>query len=85
MQEEPNEQMRKYDAMERHAIYLLTDPDSYPPIWSVADLGRQIECFEPEIVIGPLCTIGLLHRTSDDFVFATPAAFQMVALVGHVI
>jgi hypothetical protein len=43
MQEQPNEQMRKWDAMEREALYLLTDPDCYLPIWSIADLGREIE------------------------------------------
>jgi hypothetical protein len=35
-------------------------------------------------IIRPLCGAGLLHRTTDGFVFATPAAFRMVALVGHV-
>jgi hypothetical protein len=43
-----------------------------------------LECFDPEIVIGPLRTAGLVHRTSDGFVFASPAAYKMVGLTGHV-
>jgi hypothetical protein len=85
MQEQPNEQMRHWDAMEREALYLLTDPGRYPPIWSIADVGREIEYHDPEAVIRPLCNAGLVHRTSDDFVFASPAAFRMVQMVGHVV
>lgn len=85
MHKQPNEQERKWDAMERDALYLLTDPDHYPPIWSIADVGRQLEYFDPEAVIRRLCTAGLVHRTSDNFVFATAAAFRMVQMVGHVV
>jgi hypothetical protein len=85
MQYQPNEQMRKWDVMEREALYLLTDPDRYPPIWSIADMGREIEYFDPEAVIRPLCNAGLIHRTSDGFVFATAAAFRMVQMVGQVV
>jgi hypothetical protein len=48
-------------------------------------VGREIEYFDPEAVIRPLCNAGLVHRTSDDFVFATAAAFRMVQMVGHVV
>jgi hypothetical protein len=85
MQDQPNEQMREWDVMEHETLYLLTDPDHYPPIWSIADVGRKIECDDPEAVIRPLCNSGLVHRTSDGFVFATAAAFRMVQIVGHVI
>jgi hypothetical protein len=85
MQDQPNEQMRKWDVMEREALYLLTDPDRYPPIWSIADVGREIEYYDPMAVIRPLCNAGLVHRISDDFVFATAAAFRMVQMVGHVV
>jgi hypothetical protein len=85
MQEQPNEQTRKWDSLERETIYLLTDPERYPPIWSIADVGREIEYHDPEAVIRPLCNAGLVHRTSDDFVFATPAAFRMVQMVGQVV
>ncbi len=85
MQEEPNEQMRKWDAMERDALYLLTDPGRYPPIWSIADVGREIDYYDPDAVIRPLCGAGLVHRTCDGFVFATAAGFRMVQLVGQAI
>jgi hypothetical protein len=81
---EPNEQLRKYDEMERSIVYLLTDPDHYPPIWSIADVGREIATQDPDAVIRPLHNAGLIHRTSDDFVFATAAAFRMVQIVGRV-
>jgi hypothetical protein len=71
--------------MEREAVYLLTDPEHHPPIWSLADLGRQIETSDPMAVIRPLRDAGLLHRTSEGFVFATPAAYKMVGLIGQVV
>jgi hypothetical protein len=83
MQAEPT--LRAYDVMEREAVYLLTDPKRHPAIWSVGDLGREIEARDPDAVIRPLITSGLIHRTTDGFVFATPAAFRMVSLVGHVV
>jgi hypothetical protein len=77
--------MRKWDGMERDTLYLLTDPDRYPPIWSIADVGREIEYHDPEAVIRPLCNAGLVHRTSDGFIFATAAAFRMVQMVGEIV
>jgi hypothetical protein len=49
----------------------------------VADIGREIEYFDPEALVRPLCGVGLLHEISDGFVAATPAAFHMASLVGH--
>ena len=83
-EDRPNEQAEKWDGLEREAIYLLTDPDSYPTLWSVPDLGRELDHFDPEAVLRPLRTAGLVNRTSDGYVFATPAAFKMVQMVGHV-
>jgi hypothetical protein len=85
MPDEPNEHPRKWDVMERETVYLLTDPERYPLIWSVADIGREVETGDPMAVVRPLCNAGLLHRTSDGFVFATPAAYRMVSLVGQVV
>lgn len=85
MPDQPNEQMRKWDVMERETLYLLTDPDRYLPIWSIADVAREIEYYDAEAVIRPLCNAGLIHRTSDGFIFATAAAFRMVQMVGHVV
>jgi hypothetical protein len=85
MQDQPNEQERKWDELERSVLYLLTDPDRYPPIWSVADIGREIDYFDPGSVVQPLCNAGLMHRIADGFVVATPAAYRMVQIVGQVI
>ena len=86
MHENPNEQpLREYDAMEREAVYLLTDPGRWPPIWSVADMGRELETRDPDAVLRPLVNAGLIHRIGDGFVFATAAAFKMVQMVGQVV
>ena len=75
---------RDFGDMERSVVYMLTDPGSQPTLWSVADLGRDLEYFDPESLIHPLHRAGLLHRMGE-FVFATPAAFHLVGLTGHVI
>jgi len=85
MPEQPNEQSHHWDVMEREMVYLLTDPAQHPPIWSVADIGRELEARDPDAVVRPLVNAGLVNRTSDGYVFATPAAYKMVALVGQVI
>jgi hypothetical protein len=71
--------------MERDVVYLLTDPERYPMIWSVPDIGRELAYFDPMALVHPLVNAGLLHKTRDGYVFATPAAYHMVGLVGHVL
>jgi hypothetical protein len=86
MQSEPtHEQPRDWDVMEREAVYLMTDPEHHPPIWSVADLGREMETRDPMAVVRPLRDAGLVNLTSENYVFATPAAYKMVGLVGQVV
>ncbi|MGD1059778.1 MAG: hypothetical protein ABR992_20505 [Solirubrobacteraceae bacterium] len=80
--ENPNE--REFDSMERSTVYLLTDPTRQPTIWALADVGRELETPDPEAVVAPLIRAGLVRRT-DDLVFAIPAAFKWVELVGHVV
>jgi hypothetical protein len=82
--EEPNVQQEKWRCLERSVIYLLTDPEQYPPIWSVPDIGRELEEHDPEALVRPLRNAGLIHETSDGYVFATAAAWRMVQVVGHV-
>jgi hypothetical protein len=74
---------REFGDMERDVLYLVTDPCRQPTIWTVPDIGREMEYFDPEALIHPLVRAGLLYRTSDGFVLATPAAFHMAALVGQ--
>jgi hypothetical protein len=78
-------QPRDLDVLERETVYLMTEPARQPSIWSVADIGRELEVRDPDAVVRPLVNAGLLNRTSDGYVFATAAAFKMVQLVGHVI
>ena len=73
-----------FGGMDRDMLYLLTDGDE--PIWSVDDLGRALDCpRDAADCIGELRRAGLIHQTSDGFVFATRAAFCMVQMVGQVV
>jgi hypothetical protein len=81
----PTRGERSFGDMERAVVYLLTDPCKQPTLWTLPDIGRELEYFDPEMLVEPLQRAGLLHRTSDGFVFASPAAFHLTALVGHVI
>ena len=80
-----NEQERKWEDLERAVVYLLTDADRYAPIWSIPDIGRELDYFDPESVVYRLRNAGLVHKTVDGFVFATAAAYRMVGIVGQVI
>jgi hypothetical protein len=75
---------RDFGDMERDALYLLTDPQHYPTLWSIPDVGREMEYFDPEALILPLHRAGLIYRMGE-FVFATPAAFHLVSLVGQAV
>jgi len=83
MQQEPIQE-RDFDGLEREAVYLVTSSDQ-PPIWALADIGRELETTDPDALVRPLVHAGLLNRTSENYVFATPAAFKWVKLVGHVV
>lgn len=75
---------RDFGDMERDVVYLLTDPERYPLIWSVPDIGRELDYFDPMALVRPLINAGLIHKTSDGYVFAAPSAYHIVGLVGHV-
>ena len=85
MQEKPIcEPDRGYDAIERDIVYLLTDPHEVQPVWSLADVGREVESEErAKIAIDGLRRAGLVNRMIDGHVVATRAAVRMVQLVGH--
>jgi len=84
MHDETND-LRAFDVMERDVLYLLTDPDDNEPIWSVEDIGREIESTEPMTPVRGLLRGGLMHRTSDGFVFATRAGVRAAQLVDRAI
>lgn len=75
----------RYDELERAVLYLLTELDDGQPLWSVEDIGREMESTEPIVPVRGLLRAGLVHQTTDGFVFATRAAVRMVQMVGHVI
>jgi hypothetical protein len=42
---------RDFGDMERDVVYLLTDPERQPTVWLTADIGREIDYFDPESVV----------------------------------
>ena len=78
-----HDSLAKARETERDILYVLTDPDDNQPLWTLEDLGREMEL--PEIIdyIRPLQQAGLIHRTSDGHVFASRAAVRQIQLVGH--
>jgi hypothetical protein len=74
-----------WEGMELAALNLLTDPCRQPTLWAMADIGRELDYHDPDAVIFPLHRAGLVHKTSDGYVFATPAAFHLTSLVGHIV
>jgi hypothetical protein len=85
MHDEPTPDERLTDA-ERDVLYLLTTPEDGEPLWSVQDVGREIESArDAEIAVNGLLRAGLIHKTYDGFVFAARAGVRTVQMVGHVI
>jgi hypothetical protein len=72
------ERLHPFDELERNVLYLLTEPDDGQPLWSVEDIGREIESNEPIVPVRGLIRAGLLHTTCDGFVFATRAGVRVV-------
>ena len=78
-----HDSLAKARETERDILYVLTDPDDNQPLWTLEDLGREMN--EPEIIdyIDPLRRSGLVHCTSDGHVFASRAAIRHIQMVGH--
>jgi hypothetical protein len=81
----PTHGERAWGEMERIVLYLLTDPENQPTIWSVPDIGRAMAYYDPDALVEPLHRAGLVHRIGKEFVFASPSAFHFVSLVGQVV
>jgi hypothetical protein len=74
------------DAIERDVLYLLTGWRDGQPIWSLDDLSRDIQDSDStDIAVRGLLRAGLLHKTTDGFIFASRAGVRFVQLVGHVV
>jgi Mn-dependent DtxR family transcriptional regulator len=76
---------RAYNEMERDVLYLLTEPGDCQPLWSVEDIGREMETDDPMALIHGLIRAGLVNRTTDRFVFATRAGVRMAQLVDRAV
>jgi hypothetical protein len=70
---------------ERDVLYLLTMPEDGQPVWSVEDIGREIESADDaDVAVNGLHRAGLIHKTTDGFVFATRAGVRVVQMIGHI-
>lgn len=79
------EPMHRLDRIERDVLYLLTGQNGDMLPWSLDDLGREVESYEDaKIAVAGLQRAGLLHRTAEDFVFASRAAVRAIEFTGHV-
>jgi hypothetical protein len=85
MQQEPIPvTLDRYDRIERDILYLLTGVKGEQPIWSLGDLGREMESQDDaDVGVRELRNAGLVHMTSDGHVFASRAGVRMVQLVDY--
>jgi hypothetical protein len=86
MQQEPTQTpAERLDSAEREVLYLLTGMKGEQPLWTVEDLGREIEDAEDaEIACRGLQQAGLIYRTSDGHVFASRPGVRVVQIIGYV-
>ncbi len=70
---------------EREILYALTNTSDNQPLWSLEDLGRDLgDRIAVEDAIARLRSAGLIHQTTDGFVFASRAAVYLIQIVGRV-
>ncbi len=82
-QDTPQDLGQRYDRLELMTLYAMTGETH--PIWSVEDLGRHLDDPSGAIdAVSGLRIAGLVHQTSDGFVFATRAADRLIEIVGKV-
>jgi hypothetical protein len=71
------------DVVQRDILYALTEPGDNQPLWTIQDLAREMEDRAVIDKVNALHRAGLIHRTSDGYVFASRAAVRQIQLVGH--
>jgi hypothetical protein len=86
----PDEQptLRERDdinAVQRDILYLITEPEDNQPLWTIDDLAREMDDRAVIDKVNELHRAGLVHRTSEGYVFASRAAVRHIQLVGRVI
>ncbi|HUN79121.1 MAG TPA: hypothetical protein VMU32_09390 [Solirubrobacteraceae bacterium] len=76
----PGERLNQLELL---VLHLMTGDEQQ--VWSVEDLGRELDDAARVIdAVRELRTAGLIHQTSDGFVFATRAAVRLIEVVGKV-
>jgi hypothetical protein len=76
----------RFGAIERDILYSLAAEDGTQSIWTVAELGCDVgSADDADMAVHTLKRAGLVHQTSDGFVFASRAGVHAVGLVGHVV
>jgi hypothetical protein len=70
---------------QRDILDLLTEPEASACLWTVDELVREMEDPCVSDSVDALYRAGLVHRTSDGFIFASRAAVRHTQLVGHVV
>lgn len=84
MPDEPTpDPAREYDERERDLLFLLTDGEQ--PIWSVDDLARAMDDHRAIDYVVGLHRGGLIHKTSDGYVFASRPGVRAVEIIGRVV
>jgi hypothetical protein len=71
------------DAVQRDILYALTEPGDNQPLWTIEDLAREMEDRAVIDKVNALHRAGLIHRTSDGYIFASRSAVRQIQLVGH--
>lgn len=70
----------RMEQAERRVLYLLTDAQ---PVWTMDDLGREVEGAEDaRIAVQELAGAGLVAMAGDGCVFATRATVRLLELTG---
>jgi hypothetical protein len=73
----------RMEQAEQRVLYLLTDEQ---PVWTMEDLGREVESAEDaRIAVQELAGAGLVAKAGDGCVFATRATMRLVGLTGDAI
>jgi hypothetical protein len=71
------------DVVQREILYALTEPGDNQTLWTIEDLAREMEDRAVIDKVNALHRAGLIHRTSDGYIFASRAAARQIQLVGH--
>jgi hypothetical protein len=71
------------DVVQRDILYALTEPGDNQTLWTIEDLAREMEDRAVIDKVNALHRAGLIHRTSDGYIFASRAAVRQIQLVGH--